>query len=190
MDRIQEEVANSKARVEETRMERRRKRLEDIREDERRNDPARLDKEARNDLQREEANMTTGGGMGGERVDEGQVADGEVSNLRQMFENINANNQIIEADRVDHLLAAIADHSTIDPRTLGAGDEPRDWDDAQWQPPKEAAEWKTTFEDEAKGLKDMGIYVLIPRSEVPEGIKICHCKAVLKNKLDENGNLA
>jgi len=32
-----------------------------------------------------------------------------------MFENINANNRIIEVDRVDHLLAAIADHSTIDP---------------------------------------------------------------------------
>ena len=165
MDRIQEEVAESKARVEEMRMEKRWKRLEDIREDERRNDPARLDEEARNDLQREEANMTTGGGMGGERVDEGQVADGEVSNLRQMFENINTNNRIIE-------------------------DEPRDWDDAQQRPPKEAAEWKTAFKDEAKGLKDMSVYVLIPCSEVPEGIKIRRCKAVLKNKLDENGNLA
>ena len=41
-----------------------------------------------------------------------------------------------------------------------------------------------------KGLKDMGIYILIPRSEVPEGTKICRCKAVLKNKLNENGNLA
>jgi hypothetical protein len=81
MDRIRGEVAESKARVEETRMEKRRKRLEDIREDERRNDPACLDEEARNDLQREEANTTTGGGMDGERVDEGQVADGEVSNL-------------------------------------------------------------------------------------------------------------
>ena len=107
-----------------------------------------------------------------------------------MFENINANNQIIKADRVDHLLAAIADHSTIDPLTLRAGDEPRDWDDAQRRPLKEAAEWKTAFEDEAKGLKDMGVYVLIPRSEVPEGIKIHRCKAVLKNKLDKNGNLA
>ena len=128
--------------------------------------------------------------MDGEQVDEGQVVDEEVSNLQQMFENINANNWIIKANRVDHLLAAIANHSTIDPQTLRAGDEPRDWDNAQWRPPKEVAEWKTTFKDEAKGLKDMGVYVLIPCSDVLEGIKIHRCKAVLKNKLNKNGNLA
>jgi hypothetical protein len=47
-----------------------------------------------------------------------------------MFENINANDAIIEADRVEHILAAIADHSMIDPRML-AGDEPQDWEDSQ-----------------------------------------------------------
>ena len=113
----------------------------------------------------------------------------ETANLRRMFENINANDTIIEADRIDHILAAIADHSTIDPRTL-AGDEPRDWEDSQRRPPAEAAEWKAAFEDEIKSLKDMGVYKLVPRSEVPASAKIRRCKAVLKNKLDEKGNLA
>ena len=107
-----------------------------------------------------------------------------------MFENLNANDWIIEADRVDNILAAIAGHSIIDPRTLGASNKPRDWDDAQQHSPSEVAEWKTAFEDKAKSLKDMDIYILIPHSEVPEGAKIHCCKAVLRNKLDENGNLA
>jgi hypothetical protein len=190
LDKIRQEVAESRKRVEEERAEKKRKRLEDIRNDEVRNDPARLDEEAREDLQREGANMSTGGEADSEQVNETRVTDDEVENLRQMFENLNANDRIIEADRVDNILAAIAGHSTIDPRTLGAGDEPRDWDDAQRRSPSEAAEWKTAFEDEAKSLKDMGVYVLIPRSEVPEGAKIRRCKAVLRNKLDENGNLA
>jgi len=66
MDKVREEVAESKARVEEARTEKRQKRLEDIREDERRNDPACLDEEARNDLRREEANTSTGGDTNGE----------------------------------------------------------------------------------------------------------------------------
>ena len=190
MDKIRQEVAKSRKRVEEERAEKKRKRLEDIRNDEVRNDPAQLDEEVREDLQREGANMSTGGEADSEQVNETRVMDDEVENLRQMFENLNTNDQIIEADRVDNILAAIASHSTIDPRMLGAGDKPRDWDDAQWHSPSEAAEWKTAFEDKAKFLKDMGIYILIPYSEVPEGTKICHCKAVLRNKLDENSNLA
>ena len=106
-----------------------------------------------------------------------------------MFKNINANNMIIEADRIDHILTAIADHSTIDPCAL-AGDEPRDWEDSQCRPLVEAAEWKATFKDEIKSLKDMGVYKLVPRSEVPTSSKIRRCKAILKNKLDKKGNLA
>ena len=151
------------------------------------NDPAWLDKEAREDLQREEVNMLTGGEVDSEQVNVIWVTDNKVKNLQQMFENINANDQIIKANRVDNILAAIASHSTIDPQMLGAGNEPRDWDDTQRRSLSEAAEWKTAFEDKAKSLKDMGIYILIPHSEVP---KIHHCKAFLRNKLNKNGNLA
>ena len=108
-------MAESRKRVEEERTEKKRKRLEDIRNDEVQNDPAWLDKEVREDLQREGANMPTGGEADSEQVNETQVTDNKVENLQQMFENLNANDQIIEANRVDNILAAIASHSTIDP---------------------------------------------------------------------------
>ena len=184
LDKVHQEVAESRKRVEEERTEKKWKRLENIRNDEIWNDPAWLDEEAREHLQREGVNMLTRGEADSEQVNETWVADNEVENLQQMFKNINANDWIIEANRVDNILAA------IDPWMLGAGDEPRDWDDAQWHSPSEVAEWKTAFEDEVKSLKDMGIYILIPHSEVPKGTKICHCKAILRNKLNENGNLA
>ena len=78
-----------------------------------------------------------------------------------------------QANKMDNILTAIAGHSTIDPQRLGASDKPRDWDDAQWCSLSEVAEWKAAFEDKAKSLKDIGIYVLILYSEVPEGTKIC-----------------
>ena len=36
----------------------------------------------------------------------------------------------------------------------------------------------------------MGMYKLISRSEVPDHSKVHRCKAILKNKLNENGNLS
>ena len=50
LDKVQQEVAKSKARVEEARAEKKWKRLEDIREDERRNDPAKLDEAAKEEM--------------------------------------------------------------------------------------------------------------------------------------------
>ena len=186
LEKTLKEVGESRARVEEAKADRKRKKLEDIRVEEVRNNPAHLDNVAREELRRDQVTSgTTGGVMD---VEETPAMGNDADNLRRMFENINANDKIIEADRVDNILAAISDHSTIDPRML-AGDEPRDWADSQRRPPAEAAAWKAAFEDEIKSLKDMGVYVLIPRSEVPEGTKIRRCKPVLKNKLDENGNL-
>jgi hypothetical protein len=186
LEKALKEVEESRVRVEEAKADKKRKRLEDIRVEEIRNNPAHLDNVAREELRRDQAMGET---KGVADVEETPAAGIDTEDLRRMFENINLNDQIIEADRIDNILAAISDHSTIDPRML-AGDEPRDWADSQRRPTAEAAEWKAAFEDEIKSLKDMGVYVLIPRSEVPEGTKIRRCKPVLKNKLDEKGNLA
>jgi len=187
LERTLKEVEESRARVEEVRAEKKRKRLEDIRQEELRNNPTHLDNLAREELRRDEGTGETVGGA--TDAAETPTATDDTENLRRMFENINANDQIIEADRIDNILAAIADHSTIDPRTL-TGDEPRDWADSQRRPQAEAAEWKAAFEDEIKSLREMGVYTLVPRSEVPTSAKVRRCKAVLKNKLDEKGNLA
>jgi hypothetical protein len=190
LDKVRQEVAESKARVEEARAEKKRKRLEDIREDERRNDPAKLDEAAKEEMRKDMESGTGTGGVAEEELTNNKpTSNDEIKNLRQLFENISLNERIVDAERVDRMLAAIADHSTIDPRTL-SGDEPRDWEDSQRRSPTEAAEWRAAFEDEIKSLKDMGVYKLIPRSEVPEDSKVRRCKAVLKNKLDENGNLS
>jgi hypothetical protein len=71
---------------------------------------------------------TTRGGEG--NLTETEVLDNEAGNSCRMFKNMNVNDQIIEADRVNNILAAIAKHSMIDPWTL-SGDEPQDWEDLQ-----------------------------------------------------------
>jgi hypothetical protein len=82
------------------------------------------------------------------------------------------------------ILSAIADTSNIDPQSFAPSSEPKDWADSQKRPPAEAAEWAAAFKEECDSLRDMGVYVLVPRSAIPTGYKIRHCKAVLRNKLN------
>lgn len=173
--------AQSKARREEERTERRRKKLADIHEEEQRNTPGLGDERAKAALQDIQTDSA---------VSDQDLTDADsVKDLRTMFENLSVSESIEDAQRVNYILAAIADHSTIDPRTFHS-DEPRDWEDSQKRPPDEANEWKEAFADEAKSLRDMGVYKLVPRNEVPEGHKVKKSKAVLKNKLNEDGHLA
>lgn len=181
MERVRKEVAASKAVKDAQRDEKKRKKLQDIREEELRNDPVILDEAAKQNLCEI-----------GENIEGIRVTDTQLAEISQVFEHlaIDDRDQGAAAERVDRILAAIAEHSNIDPRTFGFDEEPKDWADAQLRPPAEAAEWKAAFEDESKSLKDMGVYKLVPRTEVPDTHKIRHCKPVLKNKLDENGNLS
>jgi hypothetical protein len=48
--------------------------------------------------------------------------------------------------------------------------------------------WTLGIQDELKSLKEMGVYKLIPRSDVPTGRKILRGKWVLLLKRDEHGN--
>jgi len=123
LERALKEVGESRARVEETRADKKRKRLEDIREEELRNDPIQRDEAAKEELKRDAEVGQQVKDSGVEGLLETAAVRDETADLRWMFENINANDAIIEADRVEHILTAIADHSTIDPRML-AGDEP------------------------------------------------------------------
>jgi len=51
----------------------------------------------------------------------------------------------------------------------------------------DADKWTFGIQDELKSLKDMGVYVLVPRSDVPSGRKILHGKWVLNLKRDKVG---
>ena len=78
--------------------------------------------------------MESGTGTGGvteeELTNDKPTSNDEIKNLWQLFENISLNKHIVNTERVNRMLAAIADHSTINPRTLSSN-EPRDWEDSQ-----------------------------------------------------------
>ena len=73
--------------------------------------------------------MESGTGTGGvaeeELTNDKLRSTDEIQNLWQLFENISLNECIVDAEKVNRMLAAIADHSMIDPRTL-SGNESRD----------------------------------------------------------------
>ena len=48
--------------------------------------------------------------------------------------------------------------------------------------------WTLGIQDELKSLREMGVYKLIPHSDIPAGCKILHGKWVLLLKHDEHGN--
>jgi hypothetical protein len=55
--------------------------------------------------------------------------------------------------------------NALDPESLQFEDEPKTWDEAKNS--ADAGRWEAGYRDELKSLKDMGVYKLIPRSEVP-----------------------
>jgi transposase InsO family protein len=176
LQRALKEVEQSRVRKQEQRAENKRKRLEDIRQEELRNDPQTIDQEARDNLCE----------LGNERV-----VDNPLEEVAQAFKHLSLDDKDTDpTERIDKILAAIADTSNIDPCSFGPGDEPKDWPDSQKRPPKEAAEWAAAFKEECNSLRDMGVYVLVPRSSVPVNQKIRRCKAVLRNKLNNQNRLS
>ena len=58
----------------------------------------------------------------------------------------------------------------IDPSSLEFDDEPRTWREAKMS--ADAKRWEEGYRDELKSLEDMGVYKLIPRTDVPQGHKV------------------
>ena len=67
-------------------------------------------------------------------------------------------------------LAAITDTLDFDPSSPDLNDEPQTWEEAQRSP--YAEQWHTGYKEELTSLKDMGVYELVPKSQVPLGQKI------------------
>jgi Reverse transcriptase (RNA-dependent DNA polymerase) len=51
-----------------------------------------------------------------------------------------------------------------------------------------AEQWRAAFNEELNSLRDLGVYKLIPRSNVPKGRRIMRGRPVFKLKRDENGS--
>lgn len=177
MDRVRREVEESRLRKEAEKAESKRKKLADMREEELRNDPIALDNAARENLS---------------HPGDARIIDQPADDVAHIFKLLTRDNPDLEADtseRMDRILAAISETSNIDPCLFGPDSEPKDWHDSQSRPSVEAAEWKAAFEEEFTSLREMGVYVLVPRSDVPEGRKIHRGRAVLKNKFGSVGEL-
>ena len=172
-----QEVRTSAQRKQEERAEKRKK-LADIREEERRNEPSRVEEQAKRDLgDLEDQSMMP-------KITD-QIHPSE--ELRQLFEKLNINEEGNISYSFDSVLSAIGDCSALSAHQF-ATDAPKNWDEARIGP--EAPEWEMAINDELKSLKDMGVYKLIPRSDLPEGTKVQKGSILLHNKVDENGDLA
>lgn len=86
---------------------------------------------------------------------------------------------------VHMILSSIASLSSIALNDFHFDNEPRTWEEALCSP--NADKWEEGYREELKSLKDMDIYKLIPRSNVPATHKIQKGRPVFKAKHDETG---
>ena len=88
-------------------------------------------------------------------------------------------------EQIDQTLSAISEMIKIDPSTLEFKDEPKTWDKAKQS--ANAKRWEEGYHDELKSLKEMGVYKLVPRCDIPQGTKIQKGRPVFRIKCDETG---
>jgi hypothetical protein len=84
----------------------------------------------------------------------------------------------------DDILAAISDLNC----TIPSDDfepNPQTWAEAQSS--THGSDWCKCFQDELDSLKSMGVYILVPQSEVPTGQKIHRGMPIFHVKWDANG---
>jgi hypothetical protein len=85
---------------------------------------------------------------------------------------------------LEEVLSAIADGS-MEP-ILDSGDDPS-WAEALSSPDREY--WIAGGCEEIKSLRDLNVFVLVPRSEIPAGQRPLKGKLVCKRKRDDSGNI-
>ena len=111
------------------------------------------------------------------------IENAAIAELKEIFGTLNLSDA--EGDRVDRALSAISEMPQIDPSSLEFDDEPRTWKEAKAS--ADAKRWEEGYRDELKSLKDMGVYKLIPRTDVPQGQKVRKGMPVFRIKCDETG---
>ena len=87
-------------------------------------------------------------------------------------------------ENIDQSLAAIENFSQTDLGNFNL-DEPNSWEEARVSPYSE--QWEAGFQEELKSLKDMGVYKLIPRSQIPMGCKVRKGQPVFRLKCETDG---
>lgn len=91
---------------------------------------------------------------------------------------------VASIEDLDYLLTA-ADTYGNNPLGILPNDEPRTWSEAKVS--GDASKWEAAYQEELTSLKEMGVYKLVPRSDIPAGHKIRTGRPVFKIKCDEHG---
>jgi hypothetical protein len=76
----------------------------------------------------------------------------------------------MEMQDADSILVALDTSAELDPSTFDCTDEPRTWEEALQSVDSE--KWRAGYLDELNSLKDIGVYTLVPRSEVPPVLSV------------------
>ncbi|CAA7267819.1 unnamed protein product [Cyclocybe aegerita] len=115
--------------------------------------------------------------------------DAAIKELCDAFNKIgiDAHQNLGSEEIKDRILAAITEHTIINPRNVEFADDPKDWHEAQSSP--HASQWEAAYHDELKSLKDCGVYTLVPRQSVPTGTKVRKCRPIFKIKRNEDGQI-
>jgi hypothetical protein len=101
----------------------------------------------------------------------------------------------VHDETIDNILEQLADlaasgaSASIDAFSFSHAEEnlPTSIRDALTGP--EAHLWRPAIEEEFASIKDMGVYELVPRTDVPAGRRVMTGKAVFKRKTDGDGNV-
>ena len=116
-------------------------------------------------------------------VDKNQVMNELCESLKDLKLDAGAEDGS-ERERIDRILAAITNIPQADLDNFDL-DEPKTWEEARKSSYGE--QWEAGYREELKSLKDMGVYKLIHRSQVPAGTKIRKGRPVFRLKRDADG---
>jgi hypothetical protein len=108
-----------------------------------------------------------------------------IEELCNLYDKLVIDDQLSPVERTNLLLSAIAERSNIDPSTLDFEDTPNTWEQAKLS--KNAHKWEAGYCDELKSLTEMGVYDLIPPTDIPKGCKVRKGRPIFHLKRNERG---
>jgi len=119
------------------------------------------------------------------RNDPKVVEQAAVEELADLFQDLEIGAIQDPNRKIEHILSAIANNTNIDPSDLNFDDDPKSWKEATES--HDADKWEAAYRDELRSLKEMKVYTLVPRSEVPYDQKVRKGRTIYLKKRDEHG---
>ena len=109
----------------------------------------------------------------------------QMSEAIQLLKKIVNNSENAMTDNSAHKLGDILATISNEVPSFIFEEEPRTWEEAKRSP--DATRWESGYREELKSLKEMGVYELVPREDVPAGTKVRKGQPLFVLKQDEYG---